>query len=508
MNKTLYVIDGYGIIYQSYFAFINRPLLNPMGQNSQAVFGFFRTLFEFVRTKKPEHCIVVLDSKTPTFRHLEYPEYKAHREETPQDLYDQIDVIESILEKLGVAMLRVNGFEADDLAATLAVACPKAGFRCTILSRDKDILQLVNENVSVLRGKNQELSGEEWSRENVHESIGIWPEQMVDYLALTGDQSDNIPGVMGVGPKTAVKLLSEYKTLEGIYEKIESVKGAVHDKLLAGKENAFLSRRLATLDNAVPCSCEPSSFQLKLDTKSALPMFVQQGMKSIVQSLGGYTPASGTQATKEKDSKGKADTDDATVETVSSGGTVSTPGGSALTSTRPGTFESILSEEKLHKIIKEATAAGIFAFDTETDSLDSMQAELVGMSIALEPGKAWYIPIQSSGTNCLPLDVILAGIRPLLENPKLLLVGQNIKYDYKVLHHAGLTIKTRLFDTMVAAWLLDTDAQSTFNLDDLAEKYLSHKTIHYEDVVEKGSLWNLSHVDLQQAADYAAEDAD
>ncbi|MBN1523250.1 MAG: DNA polymerase I [Spirochaetales bacterium] len=485
MTKTLHVIDGYGVIYQSYFAFINRPLYNPEGNNSQAVFGFFRTLFEFLREYNPSDCVIVLDSKTKTFRHEKYPLYKAHRDKTPDELHAQIGVIEEILSAMHMPFLRVEGFEADDCIAALAVEGAKAGIGCRIVSRDKDVLQLVNTNVLVMRSSSKQSGYEIWDSAKVFEKIGVHPHQMIDYLALTGDQSDNIPGVTGIGPKTAVKLLEEHGTLENIYVHIDSIKAATQTKLAAGKENAFLSRELVTLACEVPLPAALDSFSIeRLDVSAALPLFEKQGMKSIVQTF--------------KSNKAPSTPEIAEVEESSA----------PLPSTAEGTYQAITDQQELAAIVKTIQDRKYFAFDTETDSIHEMEAEIIGISVALDKNKAWYIPIQSEGINCLTLETVLSILAPVFQDPEILLIGQNIKYDYKVMKRAGAVIKNKMFDTMIAAWLLDSEGQRSFSMDVLAEKYLSFKTIKYSDIIAKGSLFNLSHADLQQATDYAAEDAD
>ena len=243
MNAPLYLVDGYSLIYRAYFAFMRRPLVNSQGQNTSAVFGFFSSLFQLIKLKNPSYLAVILDSATPTFRHEKYPEYKANREKAPQDLHDQVPVIEEILAALGVSCLRRDGFEADDLMATLAEKCREEGRECFILSGDKDLLQLVGGGVYVIHPPKGAEDFAILDREGVFASRSIYPEQVIDYLALTGDQSDNVPGVAGVGAKTAVKLLSEYSDLDTVYKGLDGVTPAgVKKKLEEGKSSAFLSR--------------------------------------------------------------------------------------------------------------------------------------------------------------------------------------------------------------------------------------------------------------------------
>ena len=253
LSQGLYLVDGYSIIYRGYFAFLNRPLLNPQGRNSSSVFVFFRTLLQIVRERAPGYLAVAMDSRVPTFRHVRYEQYKATREKAPADLHAQVPVIEEILEALGVPCIRKDGFEADDVIATLAEGCRATGRPCWILSGDKDILQLIGGNVRLLAQERRATDFAEYSREKVFESRGVYPEQIVDYLALVGDSSDNVPGVRGIGEKTAEKLLADFGSLDAIYEKLEEVTPeTLRKKLESGREAAFLSRELVTLKRDIP----------------------------------------------------------------------------------------------------------------------------------------------------------------------------------------------------------------------------------------------------------------
>jgi DNA polymerase-1 len=488
MSGSLYLIDGYSIIYQSYFAFINRPLTNPQGKNTQAVFGFFRTLLELLRERQPGSLAVLMDSKTPTHRHELYHEYKAHRDAAPEELYDQIAVIEEILAALGIPFFRRDGFEADDLIATLADRSRREKANCYIVSRDKDLLQTVGPHVTVLRQQKGGGGWEEWGRDEVFAHLGVYPEQVVDYLALTGDASDNIPGVAGVGPKTAVKLLEQWKTLDGVYANLAKVPETQRKKLESGRESALLSQRLAVLPVDVEFGATIADLELKpLNGAKAAPLFLREGMKSIARELTG----AGQPTTNASVAEPAADQT------------------RTLAQTRPGMYQTITDEAALRDLVARARQAGRFAFDSETTGLDELVAQPVGFSLSVEREHGAYIPVRCDAAACLPLERVLAILRPLLEDSRALLIGQNIKYDYKVLRQHGLSFKTKLFDTMIAGWLLESDAgPAAYSLDSLAEKYLAYKTIAYTDVVDPKSGQNLSHIDPEKATGYAAEDAD
>jgi DNA polymerase-1 len=474
MMAPLYLVDGYNLIYRSYFAFIRRPLHNPEGRNSSAVFGFFRSLFQLLRLKKPEYLVVVQDSRTPTFRHEQYVRYKANRGAAPEELHDQVPVIEEILTALGIRTLRRDGFEADDLIATLALKCREEGRPCYILSGDKDILQIVGDGIYVLGGRDEGEPLAEWGREEIYRQRGVYPEQIQDYLALVGDSSDNVPGVKGIGEKTAVKLLAEHGSLDAIYRNIDAVKPeSVRQKLLAGREGSCLSRELVRLRTDVPTELDLESFRLKpLNAEAAIPLFARQGMRTLVEELGGSIE-------KELD----------------------------LETTRPEGYHAVLDEPTLDGWIEAIRRRRLFALDIETDSLDEIACRPIGISLAVTEGSACYIPLKAGGQPVLPEEVVRARLKPVLEDPDIRVVGQNLKFDYKVLKRWGIELRGLHFDTMIAAWVLDSE-QLVYGLDSLAMKFLSYKVTTYEEAVGKDKQLTLADIDLSRATAYSAEDAD
>ncbi len=476
----LYILDGYSLIYRSYFAFINRPLTNPQGQNVSAFFGFFRTLLSFFQQYAPEEFVVVMDSRTPTFRHEMFPEYKATREKAPQDLHDQVPMIEETLRKMNIGILQRDGFEADDIIATLARSRERAGGECRIITGDKDLLQLVSDNVAMLRpegGDYRRLGPHE-----VEEELGVAPEQIIDYLSLVGDQADNIPGVKGIGPKTAVKLLRTYKTLEGIYRHLDKCSKGEQKKLQEGKENAFLSKRLIVLKPLESTEEWGKVLSAKrIDLSAAVSDFLEQGAKSLAEQAQGGSLSDEQQ----RSASAGSDTADGYDGT--------------------GVYEAVTDHRRLQEVLRKVHETGRCAFDVETDSLDDMTARPVGFCISVEKEKGWYIPLEAAGTRYFSDGELREALRPLLQDGSVELIGHNFKYDYKVLSRWGLPPARIAFDTMVAAWLLDTTA-SSYGLDALAEKWLGYRTIRYSDVVPKGG--SFAGVPLETARDYAAEDAD
>jgi DNA polymerase-1 len=509
MKDALYLIDGYSLIYRSYFAFIKKPLTNPKGQNTSAVFGFFRSLFQLLKARRPAYLAVVMDSRTPTFRHEKFPQYKANREKAPQDLHAQVPVIEELLEALGVAHVRLDGYEADDVMATLAARCLQEKRPCFILSGDKDILQLVGPGVTVLQPPKAGEEFGELDRDGVHAARGLYPEQVVDYLALTGDSSDNVPGVPGIGEKTALKLLAQFPDLAAIYSSLEQVSPeGVRKKLEAGRESAKLSRELVALatDLGLPLSLE----QLKLgelNRQAAIPLFNRQGMASIVRELSG-APGPAEAGEARPGAQGAVGPAGAAGAPSGSQGAATAQGDvSELRRLKPGSYVTVQDASELERWIGQARKAGLFAFDTETDGLDPLRARPVGFSLATARGQACYIPVRACDVTPLALNEVVRQLRVLLEDPRLVLVGQNVKFDYKVMRTCGLRMRNRLFDTMVAAWLADSE-RTSYGLGTLAQQYLGYQILHYEEVVGKDPGRSLADVPVARSTDYSAEDAD
>ena len=513
----LYLLDGYSLVYRSYFAFIRNPLRNPAGENSSAVFGFLRSLFSLFREYDPKHFAVVLDSVGPTFRHEEYPEYKATRDATPKDLTAQIPKIEAILDALGIPMLRAEGFEADDVMATLAKRCAEEGGMAYLISGDKDLLQVVGEGVRVMRPDSGgfELLGPE----EVAEKWGVRPEQIRDYLSLTGDSSDNVPGVKGVGGKTAVSLLSQFQSLDGIYEHADDISSkSQRDKLTADRENAYLSRDLVTLRYDAPIALKGEELALgSLSADAAVSLLEKEGMKALIDEL---------RALPQADSGGKSDgAPDANQAPAGTGGinaTGATNAGRAprddqrpgSTSGGAGTYHLLDTPEALSSAIDRAIAAGLVAFDVETDSLDPITATLVGFSFSFSEGEGYYAPLRGPEGEVLPEAAVRNALRRLLGNLDLSIVGQNLKYDYKVVRRLGIPFVNLRYDTMIEAWLLDAGGGS-YGLDSLAERLLGYTTIHFDDLFpapesSRGPREprSFAEVPLDKAAPYAAEDAD
>lgn len=534
-QDTLYLLDSYGLIYRSYFAFVSHPLTNKAGENVSALYGFFRSLAMILKTYRPQYFLAAFDSRTPTFRHEWYPEYKATRDKTPEDLHAQIPHIEKILTTLGIACLRKDGFEADDIIATLACRAAQEGRRCVIISGDKDLAQLVGDFVSVLKPDKSEALAH-CGIEEVKEHWGVAPAQMLDYLSLIGDSSDNIPGVKGIGPKTAVKLLQDYGTLDAVYEHIDSIAGAVQKKLAAGKESAYFSKKLITLAADIPiegsiedyrCDALHYTEAAALLKEYELPRLGELYTKAAEEAgMAGAMAAPNTAATGGSADNGLTENGSGKSEAAAHGKAASSAGSGTKaadtgSSTTPaelrkntGEYHTVTDAEELEAVIAEAEAQGFVAFDCETTGLNPLYDALVGFSLSLKAGTGIYVPLKAPAPELgeqpftvMPLAAAKELLARLWSNEALTLILHNGKFDYQVLRtakiftHAGC----RLFDTMIAAWLLEPDNLS-FGLENLAEAQLGLQGINYKDVVPKGCTF--AAVPLPQATEYAAEDAD
>lgn len=458
---------------------MRNPLFNDKGQNVSALFGFFRALFSLIKKENPKYLMVAMDAPWPTFRHDMYKEYKANRDETPQDLRDQIKPIKELLKLLQIPSIELKGYEADDILGTLAVQATDKGWDSRILSADKDLLQLVNTHVNILKPDKGNL--QVLDEEAVFHQRGVRPDQIIDYLALIGDSSDNIPGVKGIGPKTAEKLLAKYDTLSSIYDHLEEISSkAQKQKLSDGKESAFFSQELVKIKTDVPLDLQLEDLNLKQgDGRHFIQALDEWGLKSLISdanTLFGFHEA----VQEAQDEMRSMDR-----ESVH--------------------YELVQSEEGLERWLDKCNKALVLSLDTETDSTDPMQAQLAGICLSVQPGEACYIPVRGpEGSTLLPEEWLKSRLQKFFSQYKARLIGQNLKYDKKVLLRWGLDIGSVYFDTMVAAWVLESN--NTYGLDALAERYLNYTMIHFKDVVPKGSTFD--QIPLDEALYYAAEDAD
>ena len=481
MKDRLFILDGYGLIYRSFFALARRPLTDSNGNNISAIYGFFQTLFSLKKDYEARHIAVAMDTAEPTHRHRLYPEYKATRDAAPESLHAQVAIIRDILGCLGISVFSIEGYEADDVMGSMAEICRKYGRDCSLVSADKDLMQLIDEKIQMLRprrgGGFQEIGPSQ-----VLEEKGVRPNQMVDYLALVGDSSDNIRGVDGVGEKTAAALLSKWGSLDSLYENIdEAAKGARLHKLKEGKESAFFSRKLVRIVRNLALENELASIDgASVDFAAAAEEFRKRNMMTLAReaaALGGYNASK----------------------------TVAQPGGE---NAKPGAgkadYSPILNPTQMNEWTKRILRAGLAALDTETDNLDPMRANLIGISVSVDEGEAGYLPIKCADCKCVTLREAADWLNGIFGNGGVRVIGQNFKYDLKVLRGAGVRIENAWFDTMIAAWVID--ASSPVGMDALCSRYLGFNTIKFTDVVPKGATFD--SVNLEDAVAYAAEDAD
>lgn len=517
--EPLFLLDAYGIIYRSYFAFISKPLRNPRGDNVSAAFGFFRSLFQLWDRYSPKAFAAVFDSRVPTFRHERFEAYKATRQKTPEDLHAQIPLVEEILGLLGVPTLRADRYEADDIIAAIAARCRDEGRPCYVVSGDKDLLQLVGGTVRALRPDRDQgfvLVGPA----EVEAEWGVPPDRILDYLSLTGDQSDNVPGVPGVGDKTALKLLTEFGSFDAIWERLAEVKpDGLRRKLEAGRDSAMLSKELITLayDAPLPVASLDELAVPSIDRDAASSVFMREGMRSLatrrvadgldkLEAAGELFAAAGSQAgsrlTPASPDTPTEHTPDANGEAASVSPTAAR--GLPESYGRPGTHELVLDEAGLRRWVDAAERAGVFAFDCETDSLDEMRAMPVGFSIAVSPDAACYVPLAAPDAACLSAETVRRLVAPLLARADLVVVGQNLKFDMHIMENWGAPIHCAPWDTMIAAWLVDPE-RASLGLEGLGQAYLGFGGTPYAEVAPKGTPF--SSAPIAKAAPYCAEDA-
>lgn len=502
--NPLVLVDGSSYLYRAFHAF--PPLTNSAGEPTGAMYGVLNMLKSLISQVQPSHIAVVFDAKGKTFRDEMFEQYKSHRPPMPDDLRKQIQPLHDIIRALGIPLLVIEGVEADDVIGTLAVAASKANQKVLISTGDKDMAQLVDDNIMLINTMNNTLL----DREAVIEKYGIPPELIIDYLALMGDSADNIPGVAGVGEKTALGLLQGIGSMAEIYANLDKVaelpiRGAkkLGDKLLAEKEMADLSYRLATIKTDVALDITPEQLTLGASNNDQLTEYfgryefkrwlneVMNGADSITNNSEQPTKINHYQATPAL----AQDNSDEALPAIQ------------IDRSR---YETLLTEADLNRWVEKLNQAKLFALDTETDNLDYMAANLVGISFALENGEAAYLPLQLDylgAPKTLEKTTALALLKPILENPAIQKVGQNFKYDLTIFARNGIDVQGVAFDTMLESYVLNSTGRH--NMDDLAKRYLGHQTISFEEIAGKGkNQLTFNQIPLGKAAEYAAEDAD
>ncbi|MDR0487274.1 MAG: DNA polymerase I, partial [Treponema sp.] len=525
----LYLIDAYGLISRSYFAFLTRPLRNSAGRNVSALFGFARTVVSLLndgapaadsegrfqdKFEKPLRMAAIFDSRTPTFRHKMYPEYKANRQKTPEDLHEQVPLVEEFLTALGFPCLKADGFEADDIIATLAEKCRNEKRQCYILSSDKDLLQLVGGGTFELRPAKISKSESSTSGsspvwdfigpDEVKAEWGVEPAKVLDLLSLTGDSSDNVPGVKGIGDKTAIKLMIRYGSLDGIYKNIAAIEGATGRKISEGKESAYFSQSLIRLRNDVPLPVESidglsvESLSRSAGAKVLMREGIRQSAKQLDPNASSVDRIAGNMGNENN------------TQAEESRFAAADP--SLL---GDGVYKPILDLAELKLLITEASKQKLLAIDFETNSLDAWNSRPIGISLALKPKEAFYVPLVPHGSQ-VPHDSdqspfndpekVRALLIPLFADSEMIIVAHNAKFDYKVSRGWGIDRwGCKVWDSMIAAWLVDPE-RNTYSLDSLVSYTFDCTPVRYIDIVPKGSTFDA--VPLETATHYSGEDAD
>lgn len=504
-EKKLFLLDAYALIFRAYYAFIRTPRITSYGLNTSAIFGFTNTLLDVLQNQKPSHIAVVFDHKSETFRAQEHSFYKANRDETPEDIKKSEPFIRRIIEAFHIPILEAEGYEADDVIGTLAHRAEAMGFETYMMTPDKDFGQLVTEKTKMYRPGRQGNGAEIWGPEEVCEKFGLSNvKQVIDYLGLMGDAVDNIPGVPGVGPKTAATLLQQYGSMENIYEHTHELKGKLRERIEENKEQAFISKKLATILIDAPVEFDMRSLVLDEPDKDRIrEIFNELEFRTLFRRVLGEEPqqiASGGQQSlfPAMSTPAKA-AESAAVEVK-----IETADLQDINSVQHEYIlvnDAAARSELLELLLSQATVA----FDTETTSLETLDAEILGCAFSFEAHKGYYMALPGDQTEA---RAILDSFRPFFENESIEKVLQNAKYDISVLWNYNIELKGPLFDTMLAHYLIEPDQRH--NMDYLSEKYLNYRPVSITELIgKKGkNQLNFDTVSLEKATEYAAEDAD
>lgn len=497
-KPKLWLLDAFALIYRAYFAFSQNQMINSRGLNTSAIYGFTTTLYDVLENHHPTHIAVVFDTSSPTERHIEFSEYKANRDEMPDDIRLAIPYIKRIIEGFNIPILFADGYEADDLIGTLAKKAEREGYTTYMMTPDKDFGQLVSDNIFMYKPSRMGNKAEVWGVEEVCQKFEVEdPLQVIDYLGMMGDAVDNIPGIPGVGDKTAKKFIKAYGSMEGLYENTHELKGKIKEKVENNKEQAMMSKKLATIIIDAPVDFDPDSLKKDPINKKALEeVFAEVEFRtlsrrilgdevSITNTTGGQMDLFGSAA---EESKEEAELEDfKTIENSSHN------------------YVLIDDNEKLNKLVDQLTLCESYCFDTETTSVDVHKAELVGLAFSIKESEAYYVPISE---NFEEAQAQLNPFKTIFSDASKEVIAQNLKYDYSILTKYGIQLNGKFFDTMIAHYLIDPDTKH--NMDILAENYLNYKPVSIESLIgKKGkNQGSMRDVEPSQVSEYACEDAD
>jgi DNA polymerase I len=513
MEKRLFLLDAFALIFRAYYALIRNPRITSKGKNTNAQFGFTNALVDLINKQKPSHMAICFDTAAPTERHTDFADYKANRQEAPEDLLASIPDIKKIIEGFHIPVIETDGYEADDVIGTLAKQAEKEGYEVFMVTPDKDYGQLVSENIKIYKppyqGGDVEIIGpaevcEKWNIKNVS--------QVIDILAMMGDAVDNIPGIPGVGEKTAAKLLAEYGTLEAVLENADQIKGAVGEKVRQGKGLAVMSKKLATIITNVPVEFHEENFKVKEPNKETLKeIFSELEFRTIGKRiLGEDIPIAGPvekAAPVQGDLFGNASSvapEAAQQQESASSEEIIFTADKNIHNT-PHDYTLVDTSEKINQLVKELSKAKEICFDTETTGLDANIAKIVGMSFSIKAGTACYVPCPDDDNKTAS---ILNAFQPLFSDETKVWIGQNIKYDLLILKRLGIELAGNIFDTMLAHYVIEPEGKRSMDL--LSAKFLGYEPIHIEELIgKKGkNQGTMRDVEIEKVKEYAAEDAD
>ncbi len=506
-DKRLFLLDGHALVYRAHFAFIARPLINSKGVNTSAVAGFTRTLWDLLQNEKPTHIAVAFDPPTDTFRHTMFAEYKANREEQPEDIRIAIPYIKQLLEAFKIPILSVDHYEADDVIGTLAKQAEAQGYQVFMVTPDKDFGQLVSPNVFMYKPSRQGNGVEVWGEKEVTANWGIARiEQVVDMLGLMGDKVDNIPGIPGIGEKTAAKLLADFDTVENLIQNADKLKGKQRERVEEFAQQALLSKELAKIDIQVPIAFDERAFLIDPPDREALAeLFKELEFRTLARQVLGEEEGENT-ASRASSSGGRQgslfDNDEGSAPQASAPAAHSVADKNMHNT--PHEYHLIDTPEARKQLIDKLLQQKELCFDSETTDVDANQAELVGLAFAFQPGEAYYVPAPADQEAARQL---VHEFRPIFENPNIRKIGQNIKYDALVLKWYGVALHGAYFDTMIAHYLLEPEMRH--GMDYLAETYLKYQPVSITSLIGKGkNQLTMRDIAVEEAKDYAAEDAD
>ena len=503
-SKKLFLLDAYALIFRAYYAFIKNPRVTSKGLNTSAIFGFLLALEEVLQKRKPTHIAVVFDTPTPTFRHEMFKEYKAHRDETPEDIKKAVPYIKRLIEAYKIPVIDYPGFEADDVIGTLARKASERGFTTYMITPDKDYAQLVSDNVFMLKPSRSGNESILWGVEDIQKEFSVErPEQVIDILALMGDSADNIPGAPGVGPKTAMKLISEYGSIEELFKNTGKLKGKLKEIIESNREQIEMSKILATIEQNVPVELNETALELEVpDPVKLKALFDELEFKTLAAKILSEIDKSEKPRQTQQLFSPQSDSQQGSLFGEEAIAPVTEK---ASIGTVDHSYILLENNSAIKDFVRKVNSLKEFCFDSETTSIDPLEAELVALTFSWEKGSGYLIHFPESQKET---KEILEIVRPVFENPETLKIGQNMKFDIQVLANYGIEVKGQLFDTMIAHYLLEPDMRHNMNL--LSESYLGYSPVHIESLIgEKGnSQKNMRSVPVDKLMEYAVEDAD